>query len=436
MIVHHKFDATEIGREMYGWARDLFPISRSLTGDGVRDTLAYLHKLLPDLKVQAVPSGTSAFDWIVPDEWTIRDAYIENESGTRFVDYKNNNLHVVGYSEPTDRQLTLDELQEHLHSLPQQPDAIPYVTSYYERRWGFSLAHSQRQSLKPGRYHAVIDSELKPGVLNYGELVLPGYGQYEILLSTYICHPQMANNELSGPVLAAALARWLARNESRRHSYRILFLPETIGAIYYLSRHFEHLKRSVIAGYVLTCCGDNRVYTFMPSRSGDTLADRVARHVLARIEPNYINASFLDRGSDERQYCSPGIDLPIASIMRSMYGRYPEYHTSLDDLSVISAEGLGGSFKALSGCIKILEANATYRTNVLCEPQLGARGLYPTLSTKDSAERVRNTLNILAYADGNHDLVAIADRIGIDALECHRIAEDLMKTGVIKRDDN
>jgi aminopeptidase-like protein len=419
------------GTDMYNWARALFPINRSLTGPGVRETLTYLKTLLPDLKIQTVASGTKAFDWTVPDEWTIRDAYISDESGQRVVDFKKSNLHVVGYSDPIDCWLTLEELQAYLHSLPEQPDAIPYVTSYYVRRWGFCLTHRQRQALRPGRYHIVIDSDLKTGVLNYGELVLPGREDKEVLLSTYICHPSMANNEVSGPVVTAALARWLY-SRSRRYGYRIIFVPETIGSILYLSQNLDRMKRTTVAGFVITCCGDERTYSFVESRLGNTLADRAAKHVLSRISPDYRHYSYLSRGSDERQYCSPGIDLPVVSIMRSKYGEYPEYHTSLDDLAFISPEGLAGAYDTIRRTIEIVESNQVYRTTTLCEPQLGKRGLYPTLSTRDSAKQVETMMNVLAYADGNHDLLAIADRINADFHECASISERLFAQDLLE----
>jgi aminopeptidase-like protein len=422
----------DIGAEMHGWAQDLFPICRSLTGDGVRETLAYISRIVPFLTMHEVPSGTEAFDWTVPDEWNIRAAYIEDQHGNRIVDFARNNLHVVGYSTPVDEWMPLDELQPHLHSLPDQPGAIPYVTSYYVRRWGFCLPHAQRESLADGKYHVVIDSTLEPGSLTYGEVLIPGAEEKEIFLSTYVCHPSMANNELSGPVVTTALARWIAGLPDRRFSYRIVFIPETIGAIVYISRHLEELRRRVIAGYVVTCVGDDRTYSLLHSRAADTLADRAAKLVLRRHAPDLVQYSYLDRGSDERQYCSPGVDLPVASIMRTRYNSYPEYHTSLDDLNLVTPSGLEGGFDAIRKTIELIERNHVYQVTTPCEPQLGKRGLYPTLSTRGAGFLVRSMTNMLAYADGTRDLVDLAELIGVSADEAVETAQKLAAAGLLR----
>ena len=417
---------------MYGWVRDLFPTCRSLTGPGVRETLAYFQERLEGLTIESVPSGTPAFDWIVPDEWTIRDAHLSDEQGRRIVDFRANNLHVVAYSEPVDTWLSLDALQPHLHSLPDQPDAIPYVTSFYERRWAFCLTHRQRQSLAPGRYHAVIDSDLAPGVMNYGEWLLAGASAKEVLLSSYICHPSMANNELSGPVVAVALAQWLANLPRRRYTYRLVLGPETIGAIVYLSRHLDHLKMHVIAGFNITCVGDARNYSYVPSRQGDTLADRAALHALTYHAGTFTRYSYLDRGSDERQYCAPGVDLPVVTLARSKFGEYPEYHTSLDDLTVVTPEGLEGGFTVLQRAIEAIESNGRPEATVICEPQLGRRGLYPTLGTKDTARIVSAMMDLLAYSDGRRTLLEIADLIGVPIWELGPVYRRLRDEGLLR----
>jgi aminopeptidase-like protein len=424
-----------ISTQMYKWMSDLFPICRSITGEGVRDTLKYFRNILPDLVIHEVPSGTQAFDWTVPDEWQIRDAYIEDESGQRVIDFQKNNLHVVGYSEPVDEWMNLEQLNEFLYSLSEQPMAIPYITSYYERRWGFCLSHEQRLSLKKGNYHVVIDSEIQAGALSYGEIIIPGKSNKEVFLSTYVCHPSMANNELSGPVVTTALVQWLSSLKSLRYTYRIIYIPETIGSILYLSKHFDHLKKNVIAGFNITCVGDERCYSYLPSRNGHTLSDKVSLHVLKHIDSNFIRYKWTDRGSDERQYCAPGIDLPMATIMRSKYAEYPEYHSSLDNLDLVTAKGLEGGFKAIQSAISVIEKNKVYKATVLCEPQLGKRGLYPTLSTKHTRKQVETMMNILTYCDGTINLLEIAELIGEPFLELVPIINKLKEFELVTEYD-
>lgn len=422
-------DFENCGQEMHALMAELFPICRSITGDGVRETLRVIRRHIP-LSICEVPSGTKVFDWTVPKEWNITDAYVLDESGKKVVDFQKSNLHVVGYSVPVNRTMSLGELQQHLYSLEDQPDAIPYVTSYYQERWGFCIQHNLRQTLREGAYKVLIDSELKDGHLTYAELIIPGESDQEIFISTYVCHPSMANNELSGPVVTTMLVKWIA-SKRRRYTYRIIFIPETIGAITYLSRSLDQMKEKIVAGFNVTCVGDDRVYSYLPSRHGNTLADKVALNVLKSKHPAFIRYSYLDRGSDERQYCSPGVDLPVVSVMRSKYREYREYHTSLDNLELVTPAGLQGGFSVLRDCLELLEKNRVYRATCLGEPQLGRRGLFPTVSTKDTHRVVANMINFLAYADGMNDLIDISNILGVPIYQLSLIADRLLVEDLI-----
>ncbi len=417
---------------MHDLVRRLLPICRSITGEGVRETLGILSENLPTpMNIEEVPSGTAAFDWNVPKEWAIREAWIEDENGNRIVDFAQHNLHIVGYSVPVDSWVTLQELQERLYSLEDQPDAIPFVTSYYKEHWGFCLAHSERVKLKEGNYRVFIDSELKDGHLTYGEWILPGETEEEVFISSYICHPSMANNELSGPVVATWIAKWLA-TQPRRYTYRIVFVPETIGSIVYLSRYRELLRERVVAGFNLSCIGDDRNYSYLASRYESTMADRVAQNVLKSHHPGYKKYSFLERGSDERQYCSPGVDLPLVTLCRTRFGEYSEYHTSLDNLDVVTPDGLSGGFDLVSECLEVLEKNRTYQATCYGEPQLGKRGLYPSLSTKGHEPFAKMLIDLLAYADGSNDLIGISNIIGNPVSDLWPVAERLVEEGLLE----
>ncbi|MDC3262057.1 DUF4910 domain-containing protein [Candidatus Pseudothioglobus singularis] len=416
----------DIGIKIHNLAKRLWGINRSITGNGVRKTLSILNEHIKDLVVIEVESGTQAFDWIVPKEWSIVGGYILTPSGRKICNFDENNLHILGYSTPVDNSISLEELNKHLYSLPDQPDAIPYVTSYYVERWGFCLPHKQRELLEEGTYKVKIDSCLFDGNLTYGELIIKGGTDKEIFISTYVCHPSMANNELSGPVVVTYLAKWLQALQNRKYTYRIIFIPETIGSITYLSKNIDQLKEKVIAGFNVSCVGDNRSYSFLPSRNGKTLSDKVAKHILKWIDPNYVNYSWSERGSDERQYCAPGIDLPIASIMRTKYGKYPEYHTSLDDLiNVVTPDGLEGGYESLRLSIEAIENNYYPRVTVLGEPQLGKRGLYPTISTKNSASDTRLLMELITWSDGNHSLLEIAEKCNVPIWELYPLINEL-----------
>ena len=414
-----------VGNEMYLLADELFPLCRSITGKGTRDTLLRLQREVPELNIFEVESGTKVFDWTVPNEWSIEEAYIENSNGKRVIDFKDSNLHVVGYSIPVDEIVSFDVLNQHLYSLPDYPDWIPYVTSYYKEHWGFCMTHNQRLALKDDMYHVVIKSKLFCGSLSYGELLIPGKSDKEIFLSTYVCHPSMANNELSGPVVQLQLAKWLLAQKERKYSYRLVWIPETIGSITYLSRHLEEMKKKVIAGYVLTCVGDERAISYVGSRKENTLADVAAKNVLHFMAPDYKYYNFLHRGSDERQYNAPGVDLPVCSICCSKYHEYPEYHTSADDMTFITPKGLERAYTIYKAIIKAIEHNAKYKVNCYCEPQLGSRGLYPTESFNRSSVSVQDMMNFIAYADGTMDLFEISKLIDVPVSRLHEIAVKL-----------
>lgn len=424
-----------VGEGIYKFMEEVFPYCRSITGDGVRQTLKKMQKICPKLTIHEVPSGTQVFDWQVPKEWNCREAYIEDSKGKRIVDFRENNLHVVGYSQPVDKLVTKEELAEIIHTYPKLPEAIPYVTSYYKKSYGFCMAEKQWQSLLDDTYHIVIDSELKQGNLTYGEVIIPGKTEEEILFSTYVCHPSMANNELSGPGVSIKLAEYLSAKTTPRYTYRFIYVPETIGSITYLSQNYLELKRKVIAGFNLSCLGDNLAYTYVASKYGNTLADKVAQNVLQHIDPSYHKYSFLKRGSDERQYNMPGIDLPVCGLYRSKSNEYLQYHTSLDNMEFVTPKALSESYEMLLTMIQSLEGNFIYQTTCLCEPQLGRRGLYPKTSIRGGsrASGAFSYIDFLAYADGSNDLLDISNLIELPVGQCLEIAQQLEKANLIRR---
>jgi aminopeptidase-like protein len=428
------------GKEIYDFLKEIFPICRSITGKGNRETLAKVQEHIP-IEIKEVPTGYNAYDWEVPLEWNIKDAYIRNPNGIKIANFKKNNLHVVNYSEPVNKTISLPDLQKHLYSIPTLPSAIPYITSYYNRSWGFCISDYQRKNLVDGQYEVYIDSSLEKGSMTYGELIIPGDTEEEILLTTYICHPSMANNECSGIAVTTFLAKWLM-SQNNKYTYRIVFAPETLGAIVYINKNYDILKKNVIAGFNITCVGDDNAYSFMPSREGNTLADRVATHVLDKFTDQYKTYSFLERGSDERQYCHPSIDLPVVSIMRSKYGTYPEYHTSLDNLDFVSPKGLYGAYSLTLKCLEALETNGIYENAVKCEPKMSKRGLHPkswhtrhlgTSQSEGLKKQVSDMMNTMVYCDGKKDLIELSNKINLTYEECHQHIVRLEENGVIRK---
>jgi len=421
-----------IGEEMHRLIVELYPVCRSITGDGVRKTLDILSRNIP-LEVHEVPTGTKVFDWTVPREWNIRDAYLKNTKGERVIDFKKSNLHVVGYSVPVRRRIRLQELREHLFSLPDHPDWIPYRTSYYNESWGFCLSHRQFESLKDEEYEVCVDSSLTEGHLTYGEYLLPGKTEDEVLISCHVCHPSLCNDNLSGIVLALHLAMIIAQWPVRRYSYRLLFIPGTIGSITWLARNERQVGR-IRHALVVTCVGDGGRFTYKKSRRGNAEIDRTAEHVLKHSGHPYAMEDFFPYGYDERQYCSPGFDLPAGCLMRSSHGRFPEYHTSADNLDFVRPEFLGDSLAAYRQVIEVLEGNGVFlNLNPKCEPQLGRRGLYGEVGG-DSDQKLDQMalLWVLNLSDGAHSLLEISEAANLPFREIKRAADALARCGLLR----
>lgn len=391
----------------------LWPITRSLTGNGNRESLTILSEIIP-IEQHEVPSGTVCFDWTVPPEWNIREAWIKDSKGRIIVNFLDNNLHILGYSVPFSGTLNLTELKKHLYSLPNQPDLIPYLTSYYRERWGFCITHHQLETLQEDEYNVYIDSTLDPaGHMTVGDLLIVGETKDEVLLSTYICHPSMANNELSGPLVASFVGRELLKRKLR-YSYRLVFAPETIGSIYYLSKWGEHFQKNLKAGFIITTAGDPGNFTYKRSRPSTALCDRAAEAVLRTRGEAFTVEDFFPMGSDERQYGSPGFNLPVGSLMRTRYGKYKEYHTSADNKQFISFEALEETIRVYLQVIDLIENNFRWKSIMpYCEPQLGKRGLYPDLgSQKEKDNFVETMMWVLNLSDGHHDTIDMVMKSG------------------------
>ena len=420
---------SELGRELHQFAAELYPICRSITGDGIRQTLARIRERIP-LQISEVPTGTPVFDWTVPKEWNIRDAYVKDRNGRRVVDFLQSNLHVLNYSTPVHVTMPLSELKPHLFTLPERPDWVPYRTSYYKEDWGFCLSHNQMLALEDGDYEVCIDSTLEDGHLTYGECYLEGRSSDEVLISCHACHPSLANDNLSGLTVAAFLAQLLSERDLR-FSYRFLFIPGTIGAITWLSGNHENAER-IRHGLVLTGIGDAGAFHYKKSRRGDAEIDQAAAYVLRHCSQLAQILEFSPYGYDERQYCSPGFNLPVGCLMRSVWGTFPEYHTSADNLNFIRPEQLAESLTVCTAIVDVLENNRRYRNlNPFCEPQLGKRDLYRSTGGNSIGAEINARLWVLNLSDGEHSLLDIAERSGLSFSAISDAAKLLFERGLL-----
>lgn len=426
-----EYDLDKTGKEMHDLMTELYPICRSITGDGVRKTDNILSRHIP-LEIHEVPTGTPVFDWVVPKEWNINDAYVIDPNGEKIIDFKKSNVHLMSYSIPINAKMSLDELKSHLHTIPEKPDVIPYRISYYKENWGFCLSHNKFLNLKEGEYQVVIDSSLKDGSLTYAECYLPGESKDEILISCYTCHPSLCNDNLSGVVLSTILAKTIAKINSRKFSYRFLFVPETIGAITWLSLNESKLS-NIKHGLVATCVGDPGCSTYKKSRNGNLIIDIAVTNVLKNSGEEYKIIDYFPPGSDERQYGSPGIDLPVGSLMKTPYGEFPEYHTSADNLDFVRPEHLANTFLKYMQTFYILENDTTFiNLQPKGEPNLGKRGLYRTISgQQDGYEMELAVISVLNLSDGMHSLLDISERTGINFSLIKKTADRLIETNLL-----
>jgi aminopeptidase-like protein len=429
--VELRLEEGRVGSEMHQFITDLYPICRSLTGDGVRETLRRIGQHIP-LEIREVASGTEVFDWTIPKEWNIRDAYVKNSRGERVIDFQKSNLHVMSYSSPVRATMSLPELKTHLHTLPDHPDWIPYRTSYYSENWGFCLSHRQFIDLEDGDYEVCIDSSLQNGHLTYGECYLPGETTDEVLISSHVCHPSLCNDNLSGIAVATWAAKQLA-TISRRYSYRFLFAPATLGPIAWLAGNERQTQR-IKHGLILACIGDAGKTTYKRSRRGNAEVDRAVENVLKHSGQEYEIREFIPWGYDERQYCSPGFNLPIGCLMRTPNGCFPEYHSSADNLEFVQAEALEDSLRKCMAVIEVLENNRSYlNQKPKCEPQLGKRGLYRKMGGQATADDSGLAmLWVLNFSDGDHSLLDIAEKSGLPFSSLSAAAHALLQTDLLK----
>ncbi len=428
-----------IDNKILSFGSKVYRFNRSITGTGTKKTLIEIKKLLPNLKIKNLKSGTKVYDWKIPPEWNVKEAFVKDKFGKKIIDFKNHNLHLLGYSKPVDKFLNKKQLLKKLYSLKKQKNAIPYVTSYYKKTWGFCVTHNQKNLIlkrykNKDKFFVKIDSNFnKNGQLNYGELTLPGKSPETILISTYICHPQMANNELSGPMVTTALAKSFKKNKNKK-TLKFIFIPETIGSIAYIKKNIKNLKKKVIGGYVLTCIGDEKNYSFISTKYGNTNSDFAASESFKYNKCNFKSYSFLKRGSDERQFNSPKVNLPIASILRTKHGSYSEYHTSLDNFKIVTKQGLSGGYRVAKKAIDILNESEIPKCKKICEPFLQNKNLYENISKKDNYNYKnfsRLILDFLQFVDGKNNLLTISKLINLDIRKTKKIFSILKKKKII-----